>query len=69
MYHTPLSLFVPATFIHAALRNGRRALWLSIAGAAILLALINGEAASPDLRDAVGGNLTQIALALQDLSS
>ena len=35
----------------------------------ILLALINNEPASPDLRDAVGGNLTSVFTALQDLSS
>lgn len=35
----------------------------------ILLALVNNEPASPDLRDAVGGNLTAVLTALQDLSS
>ena len=35
----------------------------------ILLALINNEPASADLRDAVGGNLTAILTGLQDLSS
>ena len=50
-----------------AMRSGAEGAGLAIKN--ILLALINGEAASPDLRDAVGGNLTQIALALQDLSS
>lgn len=35
----------------------------------ILLALINNEPAAADLRDAVGGNLTSILMALQDLSS
>ncbi|KAI0672368.1 hypothetical protein C8Q78DRAFT_1077896 [Trametes maxima] len=35
----------------------------------ILVALINGDKASPDLRDQVGGNLTDISLALADLSS
>ena len=42
------------------------------AGAAIkqiVLALINGENADPNLRDEVGGNLTIIQGALGDLSS
>ncbi|KAI0767516.1 hypothetical protein C8Q74DRAFT_1370286 [Fomes fomentarius] len=42
------------------------------AGAAIkqiLIALVNNEAAGADLRDAVGGNLTQVSVALGDLAS
>ncbi len=35
----------------------------------IVIALVNGETADPDLRNQVGGNLTAIRDALADLSS
>jgi hypothetical protein len=46
MYYTAMSLFVPAAFIHAGLRNGRRGVWGAI-GAASLLLLIVAPAISP----------------------
>ncbi|KAI0634189.1 hypothetical protein C8Q77DRAFT_734226 [Trametes polyzona] len=51
----------------AALQTGVQ----GVSGAAkqIILDLVNGENAPPELRDQIGGNLTQISLALEDLSS
>lgn len=59
MYHTPLSVFVPAAFIHAALRNGKRAMWLAIAGASILLGMIAPAIASSASTPAILSSLSR----------
>lgn len=37
MFISPLSLFVPAAFIHSSLRNGYKGGWLAVAAAAVFL--------------------------------
>ncbi len=47
MFVSPLTLFVPAAVLSSGLRNGRRGLWLSTAGAAALLALLGSAIGTP----------------------
>jgi hypothetical protein len=62
MYHTAMSLFIPAAFIHSALRNGRRGLWAAVAGASLLLALIAPLLASSASTQAALSSLARFIL-------
>lgn len=62
MFVSPLTLFVPAAVLSSGLRNGRRGLWLSTAGAAGLLALLGGAIGTPAAFTPVARMLLEIGL-------
>jgi hypothetical protein len=49
MFISPLVLFVPAALLNCILRNGRKAAWIALAGAAAILAAGSLAASTPHL--------------------
>jgi Predicted membrane protein (DUF2232) len=47
MFISPLVLFVPAALLNCILRNGRRAAWVALGGAAALLAALSFSSSTP----------------------
>lgn len=62
MFVSPLTMFVPAAVLSSGLRNGRRGLWLSTAGAAALLALLATALDAPGAYTPVARMLLEIGL-------
>lgn len=62
MFVSPLTMFVPAAVLSSGLRNGRRGLWLSTAGAAALLAVLATAIPSAGAYTPVARMLLEIGL-------